>query len=379
MRGLCALLFTAMSVACTSETEDGGTGGRSGDAGASPSQTNSSGSGGASGGSSAEVPRQPEPLPPLAPDALTAACDDRPRVGSWPLQEHLDPDVDPEPNAEHELSAGLFDPENVYVLGTPRAGLCNGGVGWVFDASALAYGAHCNMQVRMNPTSRRLVSLDGVPPRVIREMVGGSEPGNKEDDIDIPTPPECAELVQDYHVAPDGSVFVLCGGTWWRSDGIAVHTALDGYTSPARLGSDAIVHVGCRGYALLGNGILEMHSGQVTPLSQEFLADEIRGTQLLATRAAADGFWTAVYSDREGRTALWRLSFYGDASYVGEYQRDITSNHRFALGGDGALYSTVLLGSAVERRRLNRGSDVLLRAGDGLMAQIHSHPPITGP
>lgn len=385
MRGLLwfGSVVVSASVACTSGSDDGPTAGgerqtstESRDA--SRGEDHSSGSGGPSVDSSSVVPRPSKPLPPVSPDALTPACDERARVGSWPAQALDEEPGIPEP--EHDLSAGLFDPESVYVLATPTAGLCDGGVGWVFDPSKLAFGSDCQMQIRINPVSRRLVYLDGVPPRFLHEM-GGTETNSYEDDVEIPLPSECEEGVQDFLVAPDGSVFVMCDQTWLRSDGFQIYAGMDGHSSPPRLGTDTVVHVGCRGYALLGNGILEMHSGQVTPLSGVLAVDIEKGVNLLATRAAADGFWTVLKRDHEGRTALWHLSFAGEATYVAAYeQQGYTNDYLFALGGDGALYSTVWLGSTVERRAPDGESfTLLIREGDGLMVEIHSAPPITGP
>lgn len=311
----------------------------------------------------------PRPLPPHDPEALTQACDEQPRLGQWPPI--LDPDVEEqfEPPA-HDLSAGLLDPSAMYFLGSQNAGLCTGQLAWVHAPEEPGITADCQMDYAViNPATRR-VAYANLARDDVRELIPDPENEMRPGYVDIELPAQCD--LETFRLAPDGTYVFQCDAEWKLADGTEIYSGEDQVYSPSRLSTRTMVHLGCRGYALLGHGVLEMHSGEIAELPAE-LVHELGGSDIVATRAAADGFWSVIGS------ALVHIGFDAEVTRLAEVNPSHEYRWLYALGSDAALYNTTFPSGILRRTPLTHSGEILYSEGDGLFATVHTLRPITGP
>lgn len=302
------------------------------------------------------------PLPPPDPDARTEPCDERPRVGQWPDANGTVPAPD------DDLNLGAFDPDAMYFAGSSQPGLCNGQAAWVYAPDELGIGMSCLMDdLVINPATRRAVYLSRLSKSVSQVEPDPDAPRGSRS-VDLELPEGCDVL--GFRVAPDGTYAFQCGETWKLADGTEIYAGEDTVYDPPRLGSQTIVHLGCRGYAFVGHGILEMHTGTMTELSPEL--QESFGADLVATRAAADGFWTVVGS------RLAHISFEGTATWLGKFPTIYDSDWLYALGTDGALYHRGFPSGTIMRTSLDGNSHTLYVEAEGVIQSTFLQP-FTGP
>lgn len=312
----------------------------------------------------------PRPLPPHNPEAFTEACDEQPRLGQWPpLLDVGEPPEPPEPPV-HDLSAGLLDPSAMYFLGSQSPGLCTGQLAWVHAPEEPGITADCQMDSAViNPATRR-VAYANLADDHVRELIPDPESEVRAGYVDVELPAQCD--LETFRIAPDGTYVFQCDAEWQLADGTEIYSGEDQVYNPSRLSTRTLVHLGCRGYALLGHGVLEMHSGEIAEFPAE-LVHELGGSNIFATRAAADGFWSVIGS------SLVHIGF--DAQVTRLVEVKPSNEHRglYALGSDAALYNTTFPSGVLQRILIMHSVETLYSAGDGLFATVHTLRPITGP
>ncbi len=302
------------------------------------------------------------PLPPPNPNALTRPCDERPRLGQWP-------DANATVEApDHDLSGGVLDPNAMYFAGSQSPGLCNGQLAWVYAPDEPGIAVSCLMEsMIINPATRR-VAYFSPSPKFVHEVQVDPEATWGASDVDVELPEGC-DLIT-FRIAPDGTYAFQCGETWKLADGTEFYSGESTFYDPARRGSRTVVHLGCRGYALLGNGVLEMHTGNVAELPPE-LADKY-GVDLVATRAGSDGFWAAL------GTRLLHIAFDGTVTALGEYPSTYENRWLYSMGADGALYHRGFPNGTIFRSTPDGNSESLYEEGEGLI-ETTLQQPVTGP
>ena len=300
---------------------------------------------------------------------MTAACDDRGSLGTGPI------DVSASPT--HQLALGVFDPNHVYLWGTTEPGLCNSvtpGIAWIGDGKSTVGGMPCWAKTaQIRPRDGKLVysnsSYGGVFSTTPIPLV--FDPSVADERVSVSCPGEDSFVVR-FLYAPDGSLFYACGVRWFNEAGIVVHeTGVDsapGRYHPPRLGSSTLAHIGCRGYALVGNGVLDLNHGTVAHFPAEYQPAIEDGVDILAVRAAADGFWLIIAPDPMSRRALYHTTFDGSLSYLGEYASAGSANN-WILTPDGSLYSAS--SGSVTRRRPDGQTVMTVYRESNNSLQIH--------
>lgn len=295
--------------------------------------------------------------------------------------------MDSGPPTPPDLSLQVFDPNQIYLLGTLSEGTCErDGIASVFDPNRVAVGFDCNAdtnraQIRTSdgrllytnhstssPAGVRVFSCDGCIP----DASASSYPAQPEANDEL-IARRCGGdagswLLPSFRLLPDSGVAQLCGSRWVDELGQTVVTS-----------QQTILVFGHAGTALLADAVLDLHDAAVRPV------DFPGGFR--AYRVREDGYWVVPVSSSGSPDTLWLVDFDGGTSLVGSYAPSPVRQTAFSqvkLDGQGALFqvateSTASFHSTIIRRTLDGGSDVVYSEGSEPRLKIHISSLVTGP
>lgn len=281
------------------------------------------------------------------------------------------------------LRGDVFDPNEVYVVGTLQEGACGRDVvaHWSSMDDAVA-GFSCNFagnRGAIRPGDGRLVYADA-PGIELREFHCDACPVDSA--LNYPSPvldndpvlpaPACKKDGSSslfFRLGPDGEYAYQCNfnpNDWYDGSGALVFSDED--ESLIRLGHDRL--------ALTGSSVVELDTGTRTPISG-------LPAGIISARAdPSDGFRVVVNTTP---LELWHVAPDGNADLVGTFP-PLPDGHQAlatALDGCDALYRVTFIAStgldAVVRQPLDGVAEIVFTESDDSLVRIHDAGLFTGP
>lgn len=284
----------------------------------------------------------------------------------------------------------VFDPGEVYLLGTLSEGSCGADAiaHWATPNNA-ATGFDCYLdedRAQVRPTDGRLVYTNTFED-LVREFhcdangcpVGSGYVTNAQaNDTIIATPcgSSATQEVSQFRLSAQGLLFHTCqssGGKWRDLTGTVIHDEMN----------DAVVSFGFNGWVLTQTKVLNTGTHASLPITG------LPSRSWVTSRAKDNGtFWVVVAAaSMSTQPELWEIGTDGSAKKVGEYPAappDTRAGYNNRLDATGALFSmgddtTVTFQDIILRFQVGGSADVVYSEGDHPLVKIHISSLVTSP
>jgi hypothetical protein len=316
---------------------------------------------------------------------------------------------------------GIFDPEQVYLLGTLGGVSCDrGAIAPVLEPDKVVAGFDCGTietTTRIRPTDGRLLYMLGERLYVFESDSSSYTSASAtrypaspvENDTVVSTPGCGTRELSAFTVSATGAIYYRCGSDWYDpqhqlvvgqvptllqvgADGSAltrqgIHTFARSRLQPGALDASVLGDAGGEDAAVEDAGEASTDAGvdagtdaggDGEPELVPFVGLPARG--IIASRPQPDGYWVALAGDAIA-SELWHVDFDGHASQLGVYPappggQQVTVSEA-KLDGEGRLFQIVVGGlrDRVIRRSVSGTSEVLY---DGDQGPFHISTLVTG-
>jgi hypothetical protein len=296
-------------------------------------------------------------------------------------------DEDAGPAMEPDPTLALLDPEEVYIFGTLSEGACYlDAIAPVLAPDRALVGFDCGARAShtyVRPTDGRLIysiagegsvhafECDGCV-HATAGMAYPSDPTANDEPV-MTACDRAAAFLMTFQVAADGETVARChDDRWYRADGSEFAAGI----------SSALLRLGHAGTALIADGVLDLATAEVAPLSG--LAE----LAPLCVRAREDGYWAAVQpADAAAMPELWHVGFDGAAELLGTYPEPPPNQSvmfESELDGEGRLVqfasdTTETFRDTIIRRDIEGASELIYDEADDPVVKLHISGLFTGP